>query len=379
VNAPIAVVGRGPVGLASANLLADLGYAVTLIGPRAPRDERTSALLAGSVGLMERLGVWSGIAAQSAPLRAMRIVDGTRRLFRAPEVTFEAREIELDAFGYNIPNTVLTAALEDAADRRGIARVDGFANGATATDDAIAVATPGGPISAKLVVAADGRQSRMRAAAGIAVEEWRYDQMALVCNLRHSESHRDTSTEFHTEEGPFTLVPLPGHRSSLVLVARPAEAARLKAMDDATLAEQIGERSQAILGSIAIDGPRAVFPIAGMRARAMAANRTVLAGETGHVLPPIGAQGLNLGFRDVTALGDVLAGPHADPGAEGVLAAYEDARRSDVETRTAAVDALNRTLLSDFLPVQAARSVGLALIGNIPPLRRLAMRLGVGA
>src|SRR6185437_10980752 len=130
-------------------------------------------------------------------------------------------------------------------------------------------------------------------AAGIATEEWRYEQSALVCNLRHAEPHHDTSTEFHTESGPFTLVPLRGNRSSLVLVARPAETARLMALDDAALASELEERSASILGAITIDGRRAVFPASGMRADAFAANRIVLAGEAAHVLPPIGAQGLN--------------------------------------------------------------------------------------
>jgi 2-octaprenyl-6-methoxyphenol hydroxylase len=374
----IAVVGRGPAGLAAAALLADRGYAVTLVGPPAPPDERTAALLAGSISLLERLCVWDALAPTAAPLRALRIVDGTRWLFRAPEVVFEAREIELEAFGYNVPNAALTRGLEDAVGARGIRRIDALAAGAAAARDGIVVATPAGPVEAKLVVAADGRQSRMRAAAGITCEEWRYDQAALVCNLRHSEPHHDTSTEFHTEAGPFTLVPLPGNRSSLVLVARPAEAVRLKGLDDALLATELERRSEAILGSIAIDGPRAVFPIAGIRANSLAANRTMLVGEAAHVLPPIGAQGLNLGLRDVTALGEVLAGPSEDPGSEAVLAAYRRARETDVRVRSAAVDALNRTLLSDFLPVQALRSIGLTLIGSIPPLRRLAMRQGAG-
>jgi 2-octaprenyl-6-methoxyphenol hydroxylase len=219
----------------------------------------------------------------------------------------------------------------------------------------------------------------MRAAAGMAVDDWRYDQAALVCNLRHAEPHHETSIEFHTESGPFTLVPLPGNRSSLVLVARPAEAERLRDLDDAALAAELERRSESILGSIAIDGRRAVFPIVGMRAKTLAANRTVLVGEAAHVLPPIGAQGLNLGLRDVAALGEVLAPQRPDPGSEAVLAEYRGARETDVLARSAAVDALNRTLLSDFLPIQALRSIGLTLIGSIPPLRRFAMRQGVGA
>src|SRR6185503_635860 len=115
------------------------------------------------------------------------------------------------------------------------------------------------------------RRSKVRDGIGITVSEWRYDQAALVCNLRHSQPHHDTSTEFHTESGPFTLVPLPGNRSSLVWVCRPAEAARLDALDDAALTAAIETRSQAILGAVAIDGKRQVFPLSGMNASRFAA------------------------------------------------------------------------------------------------------------
>jgi 2-octaprenyl-6-methoxyphenol hydroxylase len=274
---------------------------------------------------------------------------------------------------------VLTAAMEKAVTDLSITVHEALAERAEVDRDRIQISTAGGTIGAELVVAADGRRSRMREAAGIAIEEWRYEQSALVCNLRHSESHYDTSTEFHTEAGPFTLVPLPGNRSSLVLVARPAEAQRLMALDDDSLAAELEERSASILGTIAIDGRRGVFPLSGMRANKLAANRTVLAGESAHVLPPIGAQGLNLGFRDVAALADLLVEARGDPGSDAAIAEYDRLRSPDVVTRSAMVDALNRTLLSDFLPVQLARSLGLTLIAGVPPLRRFAMRRGVGA
>jgi 2-octaprenyl-6-methoxyphenol hydroxylase len=310
----------------------------------------------------------------------MRIVDGTHRLIRAPEVAFDAGEIGLAAFGYNVANAALVAALERAlVSRRGVRRVDSQAADATPRPDLIDIQLANGSvISAKLGVAADGRRSRLREAAGIAIETWQYDQTALVCNLRHSLPHDDTSTEFHTEHGPFTLVPLGPNRSSLVWVDSPAESQRRLAMPDAGLAAAIEERSASILGTVEIDGPRQVFPLSGMTAQAFAAARVMLAGEAAHVFPPIGAQGLNLGYRDVAALGEVLAGPLPDPGAPSVLAAYDTARRADVLSRTAAVDALNRTLLTDFLPVQALRGLGLFLVDRVPPLRRLAIRQGLG-
>jgi 2-octaprenyl-6-methoxyphenol hydroxylase len=375
----IAVVGAGPVGLAAAILLADSGYDVALIAPAAPPpDRRTSALMAGSVALMEKLGVWPALAADASPLRTMRIVDATGRLIRAPEVAFEASEIGLPAFGYNVANTALVAALERAVAGRGVRRIDAMAEGVAFGDSAVTVAlSTGNSVVARLAIAADGRRSKLREAAGIATEEWSYPQAALVCNLVHSVPHGDTSTEFHTAHGPFTLVPLSGNRSSLVWVDTPAESQRRLALSDETVAAEIEERSASILGAITIEGRRQVFPLSGMSVRRFAAHRVMLVGEAAHLFPPIGAQGLNLGYRDVAALGDVLAGPAADPGDAAYLAAYDRARRLDVMTRTAAVDALNRTLLSDFLPVSALRGLGLFLIDRVPPLRRLAMRQGV--
>ena len=375
----IAVVGAGPVGLAAALALSDADYRVTLVAPaRPPADERTSALLAGSVALLEKIGIWQGIARQAAPLRTMRIADGTRRLIRAPEVAFDAGEIGLDAFGYNIPNAILVAALEAAVAARPIGRREAFVEAVAPGETSVALTlSTGQTLSAPLVVAADGRRSKVRDGVGIATESWRYDQAALVCNLSHAIPHHDTSTEFHTEAGPFTLVPLPGKRSSLVWVDRPAETERRLALGEEDLAAEIEARSQSVLGAVAIDGKRQMFPLSGMNARRFAANRVALAGEAAHLFPPIGAQGLNLGYRDVTALAAVLAGRPEDPGSADVLAAYDRARRADVFARTAAVDALNRTLLSAFLPVQALRGAGLFLLDRVPPLRRFAMRQGV--
>ncbi len=377
-SADIAVVGAGPAGLAAALECDRRGYDVVVMAPpRTGQDERTAALLIGSVDLLKRLGVWDLLAAK-APMRSLRIVDGTRRLIRAPEVTFHASEIGLPAFGYNVRNADLTDALEARIEARGIRRLE--TSVATVTPDVTEIRldlASGAQAAARLVVAADGRRSAVRESVGIGVREWRYEQSALVVNLAHEFPHHDTSTEFHTEGGPLTLVPLAGLRSSLVWVDRPDAVARRLADDAADLAAEIEARSASLLGRVSIDGPRQAFPLSGMTAERFSASRVVLVGEAAHVFPPIGAQGLNLGYRDVGALGDVLAGPGGDPGAPGRLAAYERARRGDVLSRTAAVDALNRTLLTGFLPVQALRGLGLFLLDRVPALRHAMMRQGV--
>ena len=174
-------------------------------------------------------------------------------------------------------------------------------------------------------------------------------------------------------------MPLPGLRSSLVFVVDPAEAPRLLALSDADLAADIEQRSHSILGKIEVEASRGVFALAVETARRCGARRVALVGEAAHVMPPIGAQGLNLGYRDVAALGAVLAGPVRDPGGPQLVARYDRARRGDVLARTAAVDALNRTLLTGFLPIQGLRGLGLFLLDRVPALRRAVMRQGVAA
>ncbi|HEY5305934.1 MAG TPA: UbiH/UbiF family hydroxylase [Pseudolabrys sp.] len=377
------VVGGGPAGLTAAIALACAGVATVLVGKRpAQTDNRTTALLAGSVTALETLGVWDLCAAQAAPLKIMRIIDDTGRLLRAPEVKFEAGEINLDAFGYNIENRLLVAALEQRA--RALPTLRMIKDEVAAIEpnenaDALTLKS-GGSLHAPLVIAADGRHSLCRAAAGIATDERDYKQVALTVSLKHSRPHRDTSFEFHTPNGPFTLVPLPGQRSSLVWVLDPLDADDIAALDDVDLSAEIERASHSILGKIEVETGRGLFPLSIATARKFADKRIALVGEAAHLIPPIGAQGLNLGLRDAATIGELAIAAQRDGrdvGGAEVLAAYDRMRRADVGSRTLAIDLLNRTLLTDFLPVQGMRGLGLYMIDRIAPLRRALMREGV--
>ena len=379
----VAVVGGGPAGLAAAISLALGGARTALIARRTPyADNRTTALLGQSVDFLDSLGVWTRCVANAAPLRVMRLVDDTGRLIRAPEVRFSSEEIGRDVFGYNIENRILVEALEErAGELAGLTRIDDDAEAVSPGPENAAIRTRHGPgLTARLVVGADGRHSLCRDAAGIAVTRRPLNQTAITFNVSHSRPHGGMSTEFHTVGGPCVFVPLPGDRSSIVWVTTPRETERLLALDDAALGAAIELRSHSILGQMRIEGGRHAFPLAIERPKRLAARRVVLVGESAHVVPPIGAQGLNLGLRDASDIAGIVAdtlGRGEDPGAPDTLTRFERARGADIASRTFAIDVANRSLLSSFLPVQGLRALGMHLIGQVGPLRRLAMREGL--
>lgn len=376
----ILVAGTGPVGLISALAFAEAGFGVLLAGPPARSDDgRTTALMAPALKFLDKLGVLQALAPDAAPLKVMRIIDGTSRLIRSPIVTFRAGEIGEDHFGFNFQNRVLNAVLEQSvAAHTGIewrrALVDGWGIEASRI---IATLSDGTTVEAPLAVAADGRNSPARQAAGISASAHALPQSALVLNFGHSRDHAFTSTEFHTETGPFTQVPLPGRRSSLVWVVRPETARELIDLDNDTLSLRVERQMQSMLGRVTVEGGRQIYPLSTSLPARFAQNRVALVGEAAHVFPPIGAQGLNLGIRDVEQLVGMASKHTDDPGSPSALASYDSARRPDILARTGAVNLLNKSLLSDMLPAQMARSAGLNFLGGFSPVRAFFMREGL--
>lgn len=379
------VIGAGLVGLAAALGFARAGLSAACVGRlERPGPGRTVALLGQTLDFLDSLDVLTEVEARGAPMRTLRMVDATGALFAPPPIDFRAAEIDRDVFGWNIENAVFGPLLVERLGEvaRFEAQVVGFEFGA---DAARLTLEDGRILEAPLVVGADGRGSPSRKAAGIDASVKSFGQTALTLTLRHSRPHDDASTEFHTREGPFTLVPLPptpetANRSSLVWLMRDASAERRKGLSDAALAEEIRAQAHAMLGDMQIEGGRGSFPMTIQRVGKLTGRRLALVGDAAHAFPPIGAQGLNLGLRDVAEIVKQAAAARdegRDIGAEPTLAAYAAARRPDIGLRTLGVGALNASLLTSFWPVEVARGAGLAALASVAPLRRFAIREGL--
>ncbi len=384
----VLVAGAGLAGLVAAIAFAKSGFDVVACGA----DERlaagrTVAMLDRSIGYLNSVGLWSDIEPKAAPMRGLRMIDDTGGLFPARPVEFASAEIGLETFGWNVENDRMADALAArAAASPGVERIGRpVAAWDFSGERVVARLDDGRTLAAALAIGADGRGSRARRAAGLAVHTHRYPQSALTVFLSHRLPHDDVSTEFHTRQGPFTLVPLPPSaaapdRSSLVWVMSDEEAHRREALDDERLAREIERQARSLLGAMRIEGRRGVFPMVRQWVPKLTAPRLALIGDAAHAFPPIGAQGLNLGLRDIEAIVAAAVEARADGrdiGGSAALAAYERARRADILTRTGVVDGLNRALLSAFPPLDFARGAGLAALAAVGPLRRLVMREGV--
>ncbi len=376
----IAIIGGGLAGQVAALALGRAGRKVCLVAaPPKHDDGRTTALMDLSVRYLERLGVWEKIAPDTAALSVMQILDGTNRLLRAPPAQFRASDIGLHAFGYNIPNKALSEVLDGAlAAEPNLTRLETNVETVTITADKVTIAIDGGDVvEADFVIGADGRKSITRQAAGIDVRKWSYQQSAVVLNFSHSLPHGNVSTEFHTESGPFTQVPLPGSRSSLVWVVRPEEATRLTNLPTEELSKIVEARMQSILGKVTVEGKAQAWPLSSMMAERFGAGRVALIGEAAHAFPPIGAQGLNLSLRDSMTLADLLSAQQDRPIPTDAGDRYHRRRRPDVMSRTFSVDLLNRSLLTDLIPVQMVRAAGMHVLNAVSPLRNALMQEGV--
>ncbi|MEO1610434.1 MAG: FAD-dependent monooxygenase [Pseudomonadota bacterium] len=387
-TADIIVAGAGPAGLIAGLAFAQAGLHAIVCG-RLPipaagtKDTRTAALFNDSIAMLENLQVWPHLQPACAPLKGIRIIDDMGHMLRAPELNFFAKLLNLKTLGWNVPNAALVEQLCRAAMAAERCRL---VLGETVTEAKVGQAgaevqcASGRTFRARLLVAADGQRSGVRAAAGISIQKVEYPQAALTSIFEHSRPHGGVSTEFHRPGGPFTVVPMPGNTSSLVWMDTTDAIEHAAAADDAAFLSMVEERLYGLLGSIASVAPRARFPLATLTADRLVAPRVALVGEAAHAFPPIGAQGLNLSLRDIALLADVVATAWRnsdDIGATAVLARYQRQRTQDVRLRSWGVDKLNRSLTSVWPGVNLMRG-GLAhAVHAVPPLQRALMRAGL--
>jgi len=386
-TAEVAIGGGGMVGLSLGLALARGGLSVVVADPIAPPeaqaqsfDGRVSALSFASVRMFRALGLWDELGREAQPINDILVTDA--RLGGAPSpfsLHFDHAELGTP-LGTIVENRAIRRALFAAA-----AKTPGLVLIAPASLDAIDV-SPGGVsaslsdgtrVEARLAVAADGRESALRAAMGIGVVRWAYPQVGIVATVHHDEPHNGVAYEHFLPSGPFAILPMTGNRSSLVWTEREEIAARMMGLGQAEFDQEIARRFGAHLGSTRSDGMRWSYPLRFHLARAYVKPRFALAGDAAHGIHPIAGQGLNLGLKDAAALAEVVLDAIAlglDPGGIDVLARYERWRRFDSFAMAAATDGLNRLFSNDVGALRAVRDLGMGIVDRIGPLRRFFMR-----
>ena len=388
----IFISGAGIAGMILAALLARRGHAVTVCDPATPPEDiedrdsdlRSTAYLAPSIAVLTEAGLWERLSPDATPLEALRVMDSTGWPPRQTATrTFRPEDLDLPAFGQNVMNwrahrTLLTALRDEP-------RVDlrlgtGFASMLARESEVRVTLTDGSRLSAALVIGADGRASPVRAAAGIGVNDRRYGQKALAFACTHADPHDHVSTEVYNGGGAFVTVPLPDHdgrpASSIVWMSTGPEIQSLRTLDDDTFNERLTQRALHIMGPMERITPLRTWPIVTRTATALTARRTALVAEAAHVLPPIGAQGLNTSIADIAALADAIAG--GDPGRDAALDTYARKRHRDMALRSTAIDAYNRLCRAEAGPLQSLRAAGLKAVHDLAPLRKRVMLAGMG-
>ncbi|MBC7132675.1 MAG: UbiH/UbiF family hydroxylase [Roseovarius sp.] len=391
----IVISGGGVAGLTAAAVFGRAGFSVLCVDPAPPvtardaegSDLRTTAFLQPAQALLARAGLWERLEPHAAPLRIMRVVDagGVEPVPRIVK-DFDASEISDRPFGWNLPNWLLRR--EMVAHLEGMATVT-FRPGTATTSlftreaEARVGLSDGSRVRARLVIAADGRASPIREAAGIAVRTTRYGQKALAFAVTHPIPHENVSTEIHRSGGPFTLVPLPDFEglpsSAVVWMEAGPEVARLAALPVCDFEAAMNARSCHLLGPLTLASRRTVWPIISQIADRMYAERVALVAEAAHVVPPIGAQGLNMSLADMRVLADLAEAAPDRLGERAMLETYHRKRHWEVVARVRGIDLLNRASMIAAQPLRDARAQALNALYSLAPVRKTLMQMGLGA
>lgn len=396
----ILISGGGVAGLTAAAAFGAAGFKVICVDPEAPAttesdpraDLRTTAFLHPSIGVLTEAGLWDRLAPYATPLQVMRIVDAGGEHIDQARMTreFDAADLSDKPFGWNLPNWLLRREmvmrlkdLPNVVFRPGTATTALF----TRETEARVSLSDGTQVIAKLVIAADGRASPMREAAGLTVKTTHYGQKALAFAVTHDLPHHNVSTEIHRSGGPFTFVPLPErtqpdgvkkHSSAVVWMERSAEADRLFNLPTPEFEAEMQARSTHLLGTLRLETRRSIWPIITQLAERFDGQRVALMAEAAHVIPPIGAQGLNMSLADLTCLLALAKAAPDDLGSAEMLASYNHKRWYEVRAREAGIDLLNRVSMLESRPLRDLRAGVLGAMYGVKAIRKTLMRAGIG-
>ena len=390
----IFISGGGIAGLVTAAAFGHAGFSVLLADPAPPpldaadagADLRSTAFLQPARTLFKQIGLWDVLAPHAVSLDALRIVDTTGWPPAIAETrSFSPTDLGMNRFGWNLPNRLIHSEVLRFIQKQpniALALGAGFATMLARSREALVTLTDGRRLRARLVIGADGRASPVREAAGIGVKTIRYGQKALAFTATHLLAHDNISTEIYNQGGALTTVPLPDHQgqpaSAIVWMNAGARALALAALPEAEFNAEMTKRACGLLGPMRRAGDLRIWPVITQRATHLTAERTALVAEAAHVLPPIGAQGLNTSLHDVATLCDLAKSTPSDLGTPDQLAQYAKARERDIARRARAIDLFNRICQSGQPPLQALRRAGLKATHDIRPLRQAIMRAGLG-
>lgn len=391
-DADVIVVGGGLNGPALALALAQAGLSVVVVDAQPARaraeaafDGRAYALAIASKRLLQAVGVWNRIEGGIQPILEIKASDGRPGEGPSPFfLHFDAAEIEEGPMGFMVEDRHLYAALLAAmAATEGLVHLPGATVVAQDMDAAGASVTlsDGRVLRAGLIAGCDGRTSGTASRAGIGRTGWDYGQTALVCAVAHDLPHHGIAHQFFMPSGPLAILPLTGNRSSIVWSEATETAAAIAALDDAEFLEVLRPRFGDFLGEIRLAGGRFRYPLNLTLADRYVADRLALVGDAAHGVHPIAGQGLNLGFRDVGALAEVLvdaARRGEDIGAGLVLERYQEWRRFDSTALALGMDAVNRLFSNDNALLRGVRDLGMGIVGAVPSLRRAFIRQAAG-
>ena len=392
-TADILIVGGGLVGAVAARALSNSGLSVIVVDGQNPSlataaafDGRASAVAAASKRLLTAIGIWPYLENDVSPILDIRVADGASPMF----LHYDHEDVGVGPLGYLAENRhIRCSALSALKNDPNIIFLAPMRVEELVRDSNLVTATlsDGSVVTASLAIAADGRGSKTRENAGIKTTDWQYPQEAIVCTVEHEKPHAFIAHEHFLPAGPFAILPLkgtperPAQRSSIVWTERAAHARQFVGLDDPNFIRELSRRFGDFMGKISVVGPRFCHPLGLQFAETSVAQRLVLIGDADHGMHPIAGQGLNMGYRDVAALVDVLAEARhvgLDIGSAAVLERYQKWRRFDNTLMLAVTDGLNRLFSNNIAPIRVARDIGLGGVNRMPGLKKILMRSAMG-